>query len=144
MTTDGMNGASATPEDSIDLQAARCAVHDRARLRKILNDPHKGPAARFAYDFLQPYWKYILSEQKRGTSPHEIANALGQFFGQAVFMVARMTGDPPQVCRIAMDTAANKLTDCFRAGSGAGLIVPARHPNLVLAKEIIDPKKVKA
>ena len=125
-----MNEMNGKPVADLDLEAARMARVDRVRLKQLFDHPQKGPSARYAYDNLIPFYRFLISEKRKGTHPELLAVAMGQFFAQALYRLAMETGDKHQTCRIGMDVAMNKLQQCFRAGAEAALIVPAKPPGV--------------
>lgn len=130
-------------EDSLQLRAARLWVKEKARLRTMIDDPMKGPAARLAMKLWQPVMEYMISEKEKGSRPDLMANAVGQFFGQAIFQLAMETNIREEMCRIAINTAMAKIEACFRAADKPSLILPAKQPGLVVARQVVDPKKVR-
>lgn len=135
---ENMNGQGESP----DLQAARMARVEKARLRTMFSDPIKGPSARFAHDSWQPFFKFMIEEKAKGTNPELLQVALGAFFAQAMFQLGLNMNDPIAACRLGMNAAARKLDQCFAAKQRNSLIIPAKPP-LVVAQRDIDPKKIK-
>lgn len=140
--SDAMNGVRNPPEENVDLRIGRMLVHEMARLRKMESDPNKGPAARLALAMWHPMMKFIVLEKEKGTNPELIANAIGQFFGNATFQLAANTINKEQTCRISINSAMDRINRCF-AKIRPSLIVPAQAPGLVVAQEMVNPKKMK-
>jgi len=137
--SEGMNGQGESP----DLQAARMARVEKARLRTMFTDPQKGPSARFAHDSWQPFFKFMIEEKAKGTNPELLQIALGQFFAQAMFQLGLNMNDPLAACRLGMASAERMLNQCFAAKQRHSLIIPAKAPPLVMAQRDIDPKKIR-